>query len=365
MIAPLPSAWRLVVVALLLARRRGAQAGHRAVRQRPVTAGFPTFTPDLLPILNDPSRVYWYEVNGDASFFYKGDARTLNAMLRLLAKGGMGRELVLHAGPLKRTSLDGARPVDASWHVHVPGGIGLILYADGELVTDKAPTLHLYLNEPRQPLRVPSAQVARWIAELDSDEKAVRERASEELAKQGAAVLPALRTAVDTTASAEVRRRVSALLARLPGLSLDLLTIPEGLTVIGPDELVERCTRGRRSKEYVIRGIAASRLADLEPDRTKAVAGLLRVLKEDDNEYVRRSVAGTLHREGYAARAALPELRKVLDDADVNVRNAFRAAVAAIEKTREEPDADRRTRAQLAVQADIRAYLKDRTARKR
>ena len=121
-----------------------------------------------------------------------------------------------------------------------------------------------------------------------------------------------------------------------------------------------RCTKGLKSKEYVIRGIAAGRLAELEPDRKKAVEGLLKVLKDDTHEYVRRCVVGDLQREGWAARAALPELRKLADDADVNVRNAVRQAVAVLEKAKEEPGAKERAESVVAVRKDIAAFLKAR-----
>ena len=41
----------------------------------------------------------YYAVNGDASFYYKGDTGALNAMLMRFAAGGKGREVVLqHQG---------------------------------------------------------------------------------------------------------------------------------------------------------------------------------------------------------------------------------------------------------------------------
>lgn len=56
--------------------------------------------------------------------------------------------------------------------------------------------------------------VVRWVAELDSDRFADRERASRELARLGEMAAPALRRALTETTSAEVRRRAEDLLNR-------------------------------------------------------------------------------------------------------------------------------------------------------
>jgi RNA polymerase sigma factor (sigma-70 family) len=67
---------------------------------------------------------------------------------------------------------------------------------------------------------VPSAgaqRIARLIGELDSDEFQVRERASAELRDLGEAVVPALRKALASQPSLEVRLRIERLLRRLKG----------------------------------------------------------------------------------------------------------------------------------------------------
>lgn len=64
---------------------------------------------------------------------------------------------------------------------------------------------------------VGSARIARWITELDDDRFAVRERASRELANVGDSAEAALRKTIAGTPSAEVRRRITALLRALDG----------------------------------------------------------------------------------------------------------------------------------------------------
>jgi hypothetical protein len=57
-------------------------------------------------------------------------------------------------------------------------------------------------------------KVRQYIADLDSDTFAVREKASRQLEDLGSAAVPALRQALEQNPSAEVRRRLVALLAR-------------------------------------------------------------------------------------------------------------------------------------------------------
>ncbi len=57
--------------------------------------------------------------------------------------------------------------------------------------------------------------VREWIVKLDDDDFNTREKAVEELAKQGAAAGPALRKALDETSSAEVRQRLNGLLEKM------------------------------------------------------------------------------------------------------------------------------------------------------
>ncbi len=84
-------------------------------------------------------------------------------------------------------------------------------------------------------------QVARLIAGLDDDDFDAREQASAALAKLGAAAGPALRRALKESESAEVRRRLEALLAGLEGARFTserqrLLRAVEVLEYVGTPE---------------------------------------------------------------------------------------------------------------------------------
>jgi WD40 repeat protein len=79
-----------------------------------------------------------------------------------------------------------------------------------------APESVSYLRRRLQPVPQPNArQVARWLAELDHNNFAVRTRATAELEKCGEAAEAGLRKLLGASASAEARRRAKRLLERL------------------------------------------------------------------------------------------------------------------------------------------------------
>jgi dipeptidyl aminopeptidase/acylaminoacyl peptidase len=86
-----------------------------------------------------------------------------------------------------------------------------------------------------RPATVGTAQVGRLIADLDADDFEAREKASAALAQVGVSAEPALRRALAAAPSAEVRKRVAALLDRLASGSRS----PEFLVAIRATEVLE------------------------------------------------------------------------------------------------------------------------------
>jgi WD40 repeat protein len=70
-----------------------------------------------------------------------------------------------------------------------------------------------FLRKHLPPVPRPDAKaVARWIADLDSEDFTVRQKATDELSKLGDTIAPALREALQGKSSLETRRRVQSLL---------------------------------------------------------------------------------------------------------------------------------------------------------
>jgi hypothetical protein len=105
------------------------------------------------------------------------------------------------------------------------------------LVARPAETV-LFLRRRLRPVTVDARRVARWLADLDSDHYASRERASRELEGLCEAVEPLLRKALAARPSLEARRRIQRLLIRVRGERLS--PSPERRRVLRAVEVLER-----------------------------------------------------------------------------------------------------------------------------
>jgi hypothetical protein len=127
-----------------------------------------------------------------------------------------------------------------------------------------------FLKEHLQPAKAADPQrLRRLLADLDSEQFAVREKAQEELARLGDLAEPSLRRALEGQPSLEVRRRVQALLDRLRGpvTQPKLLQLLRGVAVLEDAGTPE----ARRLLEELAGGAAEARL-------TREAKGALRRL---------------------------------------------------------------------------------------
>ncbi len=297
----------------------------------PIPPGYDqSFGPGILALGNLKSRIYWYEVNGDPFFYYRGDTTALNEALRKFAELPTApREVILLPGPAERDSLTRERRIAYDWSIHTPSGLN----------REGPPTMTIFVTATAPPKPPDAAAVARSIADLDSDSFVVRDGAHRELEKLGYAAAPALRAARNAGLSAEARRRVDQLLSRLSGIDLQALEVPAGLSVLTLNDLLARHRAGLKSSDPITRGLSASALAELNR-YVNVVPDLVGILESERHEYARRSVAGALSRLGKKATPALALLKSGLKDPDVNVRNAFDYAVNVIEGAKDEKPAD-------------------------
>jgi hypothetical protein len=95
------------------------------------------------------------------------------------------------------------------------------------------PARALFRERLRPAPAADTAQIERWIRDLDSDRFAVRQQAADELARRVDVAEPALRRALAGKQSLEVRQRLEQLLARLTNLS------PEALRGLRAIEVLE------------------------------------------------------------------------------------------------------------------------------
>jgi WD40 repeat protein len=128
----------------------------------------------------------------------------------------------------------------------------------------------------RQHLRpvpaVDAGQVAAWVADLDSEEFATRERASRELDRLGEVAVPALTKALAGKPPPEMRRRIERLLDRH---GRPEQPAPEGLRQLRAVEALERVgtAEARRLLEELSGGAAEARLTREAKASLRRLAG--------------------------------------------------------------------------------------------
>jgi hypothetical protein len=320
---------------------------------KPIGPGW-NFGSELLAAVNVEERVYWHEVNGNPTFFFKGGSKALNeAIRRFAAVPAEKREIILLPGPGATRTFDG-KPVAYDWTLHVP--MGLYFGGDSE-VADSRATLVIHISAPTPGPPADLAKVKQWIGELNSDDFKTREKAAMELAAVGPPVARVLRAAWKDTKSAEARDRLERVLAGFDGsITLDVLDLPKDVPVVGLEVLLDRARKELSNKSHEVRGYAASSLSSrYMPD--EVVPDLEKVLTTETHEYPLRCATGSASHLGAAGKPLLSALRGLLKSTDKNVQNAAQYAIDAIEKAKPEaaPEADARERA--AIRKEIREFV--------
>lgn len=103
----------------------------------------------IMPVINDKTRVYSNWVNGNEHFYYKGEAKYLNAALAAFAKIEVKtHEVLLRPGPGIAHTFD-HKEIPCNWELHVHGGISkhLLTLDKGDEVWNKDPRLTIYTGD--------------------------------------------------------------------------------------------------------------------------------------------------------------------------------------------------------------------------
>jgi len=314
------------------------------------------FSAQLLAAVNQSNRVYWYEVNANPFFYFRGNTDALNDALRKFAAiPAERREIILMAGPGETRSLVEQKRIPYDWCLHVPGGFHFTQDAE---IGDTRATLTIYINAVSRPLPADPRQIKQWLADLDNSEFRVRDHAARELSKLGNTAGPALRQALKGDPSPEVRRRLEALLTQLPGIDLAQVDRPAGVPFIESKDLVERYRKAFTSSDGMLRGYAISGMARADEDANDLDPELFALLKSEKHEYTRRCLASELAHLGAKAKGALPALQEYVNDPDQNVRNAFQQAVKLIENSPALAENPEELRDRAAIREQIHAFCK-------
>ena len=266
------------------------------------------FGAKLLEAVNVEERVYWYEVNGNPTFFFKGGPKELNqAIRRFAAIPHDKREIVL----LPRAGGDPNLRQETG-HVRL-----VAARADGILLRRRVRSCR-HPGGPHDLHQCAGAggpgrrgAARRWIADLGSGDFKTRERASKELAALGPPVAKMLREALAGPATAEARDRLEKVLAGVTGaITVDVLELPKDVPVIGLEVLLERSRKELANKSPDVRGFAVSGLVNGLSPPEEVLPDLERLLKAETHEYPLRCAAGSVSHLGAAAKPLLPLLRR-------------------------------------------------------
>jgi len=271
----------------------------------------PEWSDGVLEAINLESRVYSYWVNGNENFFYRGNSRALNEALRKFAVvKGETHVVILMPGPGNTNSFQG-QAINFDWQLHVPSGIYKAVTKKSECI------LTIHIVQPPSVPAVERKQIDVWVAELNDDKFAVRDKATQELAKLGPAIKPVLREALKSTSlTAEGRRRIEALLDKMASIALADIETPKGVKLADPTDLVVQNLDGLKHPDTYQRSHAVQELGSLADYSDKVTPALGKTLKNDKDEHVRRCAAAALAHIGGKARPALSVLKEGLTDQD-------------------------------------------------
>jgi HEAT repeat protein len=146
------------------------------------------------------------------------------------------------------------------------------------------------------------------------------------------------------------------LLDKQVGIDLEQIRFPAGVKLLCSKDLRDRYLEGLKSGSGEIRGHAVGGLGELARFTDDVIPTILDALKSDKHEYVRRYAASTLAALGKRSATALPTLKAGLQDPDVNIRNAFQAAIDMIENPKEEQPSPEQLKQRQALDDEIHKF---------
>jgi hypothetical protein len=351
----------VIVIAMAAPAPRAFALATEQRGNAPIQGGL-NFGAELLTAVNLTSRVYWYEVNGNPTFFFRGDVRDLNdAMRKFAAIPAKKREIILLPGAGETTTLTREQRIPYNWSLHVP--MGLRMDKDDDDVGDVRATFTIHIPAPR-PAPVGRDEVQKWVAQLGGDDFKARERASKALEALGPGAALALREASKAVTTPEARERIERLLRGMSGIGLDVLEPPDGVPVVGPETLLERGRNGLKKADANLRGYAVLALVNRYADAEEVLPDLLKFLAKEEHEYPLRCTASALARLGASAKPALPMMREQLKSKDQNVVHSFQQAIEMIEKAEGTGPSEEELKKRGVIRRDIAAFVKGLQAKK-
>jgi hypothetical protein len=161
----------VLAIALLLVASDAWGLGFESFGNDPVEDSNYKEWPNVLPLANDPHRIYHSWVNGNEHFYYSGDHAALNAALKSFAAIQAEKlTVVLRPAPGRGSSLKGDRDFEFNWKLHLLGGIAAAMSREDLAINiwDPTPYLHVYVGNgiKLDDLEIPDGVEVLEIADL-------------------------------------------------------------------------------------------------------------------------------------------------------------------------------------------------------
>jgi hypothetical protein len=132
-----------------------------------------------------------------------------------------------------------------------------------------------------------------------------------------------------------------------PQFELSKVKIPDGVSVVELSDLKARNRQALTSDDKTVRGWGAGHLARLDEYDDESLATIVKILKEDKDDWVKQNAAGAISTFGAKAKSALPALRKAMETKDEALKKDIERAIEEIGKAPDKSEAEREHRAMV------------------
>jgi hypothetical protein len=320
------------------------------------------YAKEVLAAANVQERVYLssHAMEGSLTMYYKGGPQSLNESIRHFAAVPADKHEIIVV-PVPATPLThSGKPIPYDWIMYIPTERPV----RGKIKVPGTARLTIYVPEHLPPPPADPAPARKWIADLGSDDFKVRERAAKELAALGPSVAPVLHDALKDRGSPEARDRMGRLLADVSTtIRADVLKIPDGMTILGWEELLAKFREGIADKDPRVRGHAAGQINfDLlpTPPAEEVVPDLEKMLKTEKEKNPLAGAAWAACRLGAGAKPLLPLLKEHAKSTDEDVARICRQAIENIERSKAEPVPEAEAKKRATIRKEIHEFVEAR-----
>lgn len=97
--------------------------GLEEIGNKPLNAQNYSDWKGIMPVVNDPGRVYRVWVNGNEYFYYQGDTAALNVFLKNFDRVTAPKRIILKKAPPANAVTFRGQSIEFDWQLHIVGGI--------------------------------------------------------------------------------------------------------------------------------------------------------------------------------------------------------------------------------------------------